>query len=904
MADNPQNNLNPKDLETINKYFKETIKDSQILADRLADVKNNAAEFERELKNAKEHFADLNIESVDLSKTFKNVIDDLLKLNNTSGLTNKSFKILGSLSDKLKYDALDLSRLSKKDLENIQKKTGIEIENLKTRKTELDLSVKRRFQNLSDEQIASIGARTKNKNTAQEIRQYIELNGIFKKNGDLQKDGNNYVQRLLDLTQERLIEEKKIINTLGISGKLVDGIIGSLGKLGISSDFFEGIKEDMREVAKSGNKFEVLMAGVNGLMSGIGQALKDPVAQLMLATKAFEFFLKAAVNANKESVNLSKNLGYSAENADRVRANFASIEENAGSLTSGLTATNVTTANLAEAFNQISESTGFVSEYSSDALITQIKLTKQLGLTGDEAAGVYKFSVLTGKSSEQTYQSMLKGYVATRNSLGAGVPFKAAMAEAAKVSGQLASNLGNNPETIIKAVVATKALGTSLEQAKSQGEKLLDFQSSIENELKAELITGQQLNLERARAAALMGDQVTVAEELASQGMTAAKFSGMNVIAQKSFAEALGTTSDELANQLAKREMAIASGKSLAQVTAEEAEEAAERQDIQEKFNAAMLKLQSIIGNLVAGPLGSFLELLSGALNIINSIATPLKYILGAYLAINAAKKIALGYDIASKAANQISANLGLAQIGTNRVKNLLEKESLLTKISGNIQLFYQLAAERGVMSALKTQFGIQQASTILKKEGLLLTMKDFIIEKGKLLFTNLQKVGLIAINALKVAGSIIEKRTAIVSIASAAMGAFKAAVSGIGAALGPLAIPIGIAAAAGVAALGYSFLQGDDVVSEGGYGKRTLLSPEGAIQLNNKDTVIAGTNLGGGSKIDSVRSSPAMDISPMISAINQVTAAVTTLNNKSWDVKLDSKSVGSGLMQNSYKSA
>jgi len=28
------------------------------------------------------------------------------------------------------------------------------------------------------------------------------------------------------------------------------------------------------------------------------------------------------------------------------------------------------------------------------------------------------------------------------------------------------------------------------------------------------------------------------------------------------------------------------------------------------------------------------------------------------------------------------------------------------------------------------------------------------------------------------------------------------------------------------------------------GYGKRTLFGPEGAIQLNNKDTVIAGTNL------------------------------------------------------------
>ena len=42
--------------------------------------------------------------------------------------------------------------------------------------------------------------------------------------------------------------------------------------------------------------------------------------------------------------------------------------------------------------------------------------------------------------------------------------------------------------------------------------------------------------------------------------------------------------------------------------------------------------------------------------------------------------------------------------------------------------------------------------------------------------------------------------------------------------------------------------VKGNDIMSPGdgssGYGKRTLLGPEGAIQLNNKDTVIAGTNL------------------------------------------------------------
>jgi hypothetical protein len=55
------------------------------------------------------------------------------------------------------------------------------------------------------------------------------------------------------------------------------------------------------------------------------------------------------------------------------------------------------------------------------------------------------------------------------------------------------------------------------------------------------------------------------------------------------------------------------------------------------------------------------------------------------------------------------------------------------------------------------------------------------------------------------------------------------------------------------------SYLTGDDVMSPGessnGYGKRTLFGPEGAIQLNDKDTVIAGTDLF--KKGDDVMSAP-----------------------------------------------
>jgi hypothetical protein len=707
---------------------------------------------------------------------------------------------------------------------------------------------------------------------------------------DLQGELNQKITETTDELKNQLKQSQNIEKSMGNLGRLVEG----LNKIPILGQFIktEDVLTAMRKkAAETGDKFQTMLAGIKAIGTNIKDGILDPLTII-------SFFLKAAVTANKESVNISKNLGYGAANADRVRANFVDIESSANNL-------NVTTANLNEAFNQLSEATGFVTEYSGDALTTQIKLTKQLGLTGDEAAGVYKFSVLTGQSSEATYQSMLRGYVATRNSLNVGVPFKAAIAEASKVSGQLAANMGYNAENTIRGVVATRALGTSLEQAKSQGEKLLDFQSSIENELKAELITGQQLNLERARAAALMGDQVTVAEELAAQGMTAAKFSGMNVIAQKSFAEALGTTSDELANQLAKREMAIASGKSLAQVTAEEAEEAAERQDIQEKFNAAMLKLQSIVGNLLAGPLGSFLELLSGALEIINYFATPLKIIGGLFLGIYGTMQAINLVGKAIAFTEGLTASIIGQKVGFQSASVASKVAENTASVFGNAQNAIALATEEGKVGFKQLSLALEGKSLATKTIAYGWALKDMFVSRAKSMWewaTTGAQAGqlakLPATIALKSAEAAITTETAVAATVAAEAASFGAAT---------LWIVGGLAAVAGAMAM---YAMKDGVVDP---NKGPVMSGDfGSVQMDPNDKAMygadgkikVGTNLLGEGSIESVKSSPAMDISPMISAINQVTNAVTTLNNKSWDVKLDSKSVGSGLMQNSYRSA
>ncbi len=498
------------------------------------------------LKNWRKELIEAEGGFINLSKTLKNILKDFGKIGDISKDVNKSYNKLDSYVTKLKYDQQGISKLSSSELEKLKYKINIEVDNLKILKDQLQL----KYDN----------------NTAsdEELNRLFELTGLFDEQNNLTKDYANYLNTIIDLTDERIKQQKKL-------------------------EVLDALKD----------KFRI-------------KEIKD----MLTLAGLFKIMLDATFRFNTISVNIGKNLGYGADNADRVTQNLIQISNNSSNL-------NVTLKNLDEAMNDLNTATGGVAEYSSDTLQTQIMLTKQLGLAGEEAAGIYKFSVLSGKASSQINDEIAGAFASTRNLVKGSANFKTTMAEVAKTSGQLAINFKNNPSEIAKAIVQAQALGTTLEQVKSQGRQLLDFESSISNELEAELLTGQQINLERARAAALMGDQVTVMKELANQGMTLEKFQNMNVLAQESFAKALGLSADQLSEQLRKQKIAQEQGKSLEQITKEEALEAEKRQAVQDKFNAAIEKLQDIIGNLVAGPFGSLLEALSNALNIVGLIGKP-----------------------------------------------------------------------------------------------------------------------------------------------------------------------------------------------------------------------------------------------------------------------------------------
>jgi hypothetical protein len=104
-------------------------------------------------------------------------------------------------------------------------------------------------------------------------------------------------------------------------------------------------------------------------------------------------------------------------------------------------------------------------------------------------------------------------------------------------------------------------------------------------------------------------------KELNNQGVDFNKFSNMNVIAQEKMAAALGLSTDELSDQLLKQQYMNMSREQVVALAGEEVANRLEAVSAQDKFNAAVEKMQDLFANIAGGPLGQLAEMMAGLLD-------------------------------------------------------------------------------------------------------------------------------------------------------------------------------------------------------------------------------------------------------------------------------------------------
>jgi hypothetical protein len=242
-------------------------------------------------------------------------------------------------------------------------------------------------------------------------------------------------------------------------------------------------------------------------------------------------------------------------------------------------------------------------------------IVKKTGLQHSELIGIEKLSLATNKSLDSNVKSALGGATAFASQNKLVVDNNKVLREVNKASSSLKLSLGGSVEELGKAVVQAQKFGINLEQAESIASSMLDFESSIEAELSAELLTGKNINLEKARGLALEGKSAEAAAEILKQVGGTAEFSKMNVIQQEAMAKAVGLTREGLADSLIEREALAAmsaeegdtalqayeklkaSGKTEAEMVellGEKTAEQLKQQSAQDKFNTSIEKLKEI----------------------------------------------------------------------------------------------------------------------------------------------------------------------------------------------------------------------------------------------------------------------------------------------------------------------
>ena len=491
-----------------------------------------------------------------------------------------------------------------------------------------------------------------------------------------------------DQTQLKNIEKR-----LGLTGKLVQGI----NKIPFIGKFFnaEEIERKMRVVAAAGGgTFKTLGTAAFEVGKQLGKGLTDPLTLLTFAVTQIN-------KADKQATELAKSLGLSKEQAYGLRQEFVQYSRAVGD-------NFVNVDRLTKAQAELTEQLGFSVNFSGKTADDFSRLTELVGLTAQEAGNLSKFSFSSNKEISSYTGKLLKGALYAQQATKSHFSAKQILQDVSKLSSGILVKFQGNPVALGQALAQARALGTSLETMDKSAESLLNFESSIENELKAELLTGRQLNLERARYAALTGDQVTLTKEIADQAGTLQDFQSMNVLAQKSLAEAFGLSKDELADMLLKQEALSTYGDKAQELNAQQIKDFEKQKElnkdltledylnqqkeqlsIQDKFNNAVLKLQDLFGNLFAGPLGNFIDLLSKYLNIVNELgkalsflATPLKVIASLYLGIKTTQITLNALRVIEEGLLAKQLVLAEGKFSTETLSHIVQKESFGVKLA------------------------------------------------------------------------------------------------------------------------------------------------------------------------------------------------------------------------------
>tara|TARA_R110001592_G_scaffold330169_1_gene612283 strand:- start:8138 stop:10882 length:2745 start_codon:yes stop_codon:yes gene_type:complete len=867
-----------KDLEKIASYYEQLNKDNPFSGQSAQDIASSAkemAKLEAAVKGAASLVEEMDKSLSSLVKAFESANNEIK--SSSAGLTSMN-QIL-SQSSKAAGRVLNhqegISILSVKQLKK-------EEEKIKTAQSRLKITRSL----LEEEQNALLLKQESGELGTHEQSRLNKIKSALQINNRLIEDKDGLYANTVKHLENEIKAEKRLQSRLGVVGGLLKGI----SKIPILGDIFdanEAVKEMDAHLRNGGTAVGALFKGFKSVATQIKDGILNPANMIVgLFTLAVDLFK----SIDTQTGEFAANMGVTHAEAMGTKEEMMSLAQSTGD-------SSVRSDILLKSQMAIGKEIGSNAKLNQKDLVTMNKLVNAGKLRMESAAKLEKLSLRTGKSLNKTTKEILGASKAQQMKNGLVLNEMDILDDVANIGDRLALSLGDNPAALAEAAVQARKFGINLQQAEKMARGLLNFEDSIQKEMEAELLTGKSLNLEKARGLALQGKSSEAAAEMLKQVGSSAKFSKMLVPQQEALAASMNMSADEMAKSLRDKEALIKLGgkegqsaqqryNEMVAANMSEAEirkqlgndEMADmmaKQNIQDKFNDTMFKLKEVLANQlmpVFKQISGFLE--KNKDSILSTIKT-VGRLVATFMVL---KGVISAINILKEAGNAISSGGAIIQNGILATLGL--QDSVLA---------YQMAKAEGMNTLQAFREGMEQ--NILGK---------MILQGGRIVYNIGKNAIALGQKAIEVAanGAILSSLTAmgvgivkniakgaiflvtLLGQAAAALATNAAITFGVGTIV---AVGAAYAAYAGIKAL-----TGNDVMSPGknkpGYGERTLMGPEGAIQLNDKDTVIAGTSLFGNDSVSEPGKSTEMagkgelkvkseglDMSAVIEAINSL---------------------------------
>jgi hypothetical protein len=668
------------------------------------------------LNNIKNDVANIDKGFSGILKEIIEIVGELEKGNKSTKDATKAFKGLESIASKLKYDQQGYNDLNLDQLKTEKRKLGV-LEN-QARAAAKKIAKDKGIRDLANANLSILT------NITEEERAILAA----------AKEGFDVYERTNQLLEERIKEEKKLERRLGATGAILSGmskipIVGPLLKTNEALD-------DAREKAKAGgNAFQAMGAAAKSIGSNLLTSLSDPLVSIGLLVKAFQMLLELGFKLDKQVVGLQKAFYSSRVEAELLQERFQENVDTNNVLVKGLNSALLSRENQTEAAIQLSNAMGAVGRLTDQEIQSQIKLTKQMGLSVEEGQALYVLGKQNKMTSSEVVDEITKQVKANQKQTGVLLDTKKITQDVSKINGQLRLQYGNNVKQLTAAVIQSNKLGFSLEKSKQIAEQLLNFEESIENELSAELLIGRDLNLEQARLLALNGKSAEATALIAEQMGGSAGFAAMNVIQQESLAKALGMSANELADSLLHQENLSKLKNSDKKLLENEIARLKERGELekaqqleraaanganiqsaieaiskQDEFNENVKKIKEIIEGIVSGPAfmlaGWITDMIKNS-ETLRAALTGVAIVIGGALLVSLTKAIismgvlvgeTIAYVMTWAIANPIAAAAGaITAIGIGAL--------IASEISSAREKEKEKAANAAATSAAKTNF-------------------------------------------------------------------------------------------------------------------------------------------------------------------------------------------------------